>query len=158
MTAADIERVMEIWLNASLKSHAFIEPNYWRSHFEEVRDNFLPSSQTTIWLEKGIVAGFASLLDENYIGGIFVDPQMQNRGIGSALMLTLQQIHPILSLKVYAKNLRAVSFYRRHGFKILQSDIDRNTGEEELLMFWSLGYLSIDDPVSHSSKPAMHKF
>lgn len=153
MTAADIDRVMEIWLAATLKSHAFIDEAYWRRNLPAVRDKYLPRSNTILWEEKGQVAGFVSLLDKTYIGGIFVDPALQGKGIGSALILTLQQILPILSLRVYAKNLRAVGFYRRHGFKILMSEIDRNTGEEELLMYWSLGYLSINDPASHSSKP-----
>ena len=151
MTTADIDRVMEIWLAATLKSHSFIDENYWRRNQQMVREKYLLQSQTIVWEEKGQVVGFVSVLNKMYIGGIFVDPALQGKGIGSALMLTLQQIWPILSLHVYAKNLRAVGFYRRHGFKILQSEIDRNTGEEELLMYWSLGYLSINDPISRSS-------
>ena len=140
MTSEDIDRVMEIWLSATIKTHSFISEEYWQRNLAVVRDTYLPQSNTILW-------------EENGIGGIFVDPKLQGKGIGSALMLTLQQIWPILSLRVYAKNLRAVQFYRRHGFKILMSEIDKNTGEEELLMYWSLGYLSIDDPKSHSSKP-----
>lgn len=151
MTSADIERVMEIWLKATLKAHNFIAGDFWRQHFEEVRDIYLPASDTVLWVDKDVIAGFASVKSKGYIGAMFVDPAMQNKGIGSALMLTLQKNCPILSLRVYAKNLRAVAFYRRHGFKILLSEIDKLTGEEELLMYWSLGYLSIDDPRSHSS-------
>ena len=153
MTSEDIDRVMEIWLSATIKTHSFISEEYWQRNLAVVRDTYLPQSNTILWEENGQIAGFVSLLDKTYIGGIFVDPKLQGKGIGSALMLTLQQIWPILSLRVYAKNLRAVQFYRRHGFKILMSEIDKNTGEEELLMYWSLGYLSIDDPKSHSSKP-----
>lgn len=84
MTAADIDRVMEIWLAATLKSHAFIDEAYWRRNLQAVRDKYLPRSNTILWEEKGQVAGFVSLLDKTYIGGIFVDPALQGKGIGSA--------------------------------------------------------------------------
>ena len=49
MTAADIDRVMEIWLAATLKSHAFIDEAYWRRNLPAVRDKYLPRSNTILW-------------------------------------------------------------------------------------------------------------
>ena len=153
MRSDDIESVLEIWLAASLKTHSFISPEYWKRILPHVR-NKITQSNTIIWEENGRIVGFVSLWDKTFIGSIFVNPELQNKGIGSALILTLQQVWPILSVKVYAKNLRAVGFYRRHGFKIIMSEIDKDTGEEELLMYWSLGYLSINDARSHASMPS----
>lgn len=153
MQIEDINRVMEIWLTASIKSHGFISDKYWQNKLPSVQAQIQSQANTIVWEEKGKIVGFISLIDKSHIGGLYVDPLLQNRGIGSALILTMQQVWPILSVRVYAKNLRAVGFYRRHGFKIIMSEIDSNTGEEILLMYWSLGYLSINDPRAHSSKP-----
>jgi len=153
MQVEDINRIMEIWLAASIKSLSFISEKHWQNMFPAIKAKLQSQTNTIVWEEKGKIAGFISLIDKSHIGGLYVDPLLQNRGIGSALILTLQQVWPILSVRVYAKNLRAVGFYRRHGFKIILSEIDSNTGEEVLLMYWSLGYLSINDPQAHSSKP-----
>lgn len=153
MRVDDINRIMEIWLIASIKSHSFISKKYWHDKLLSVQNQIQTQANTIVWEEKNKIVGFISLIDKSHIAGLFVDPILQNKGIGSALILTLQQVWPILSVRVYAKNLRAVGFYRRHGFKIIMSEIDGNTGEEVLLMYWSLGYLSINDPRSHASKP-----
>ena len=153
MKVGDINRIMEIWLTATVKSHGFISEKYWESKFQFVKNQIETQTNIITWEEKNKIVGFISLIDKSHICCLSVDPIVQNKGIGSALILTMQQVWPILSVRVYAKNLRAVGFYRRHGFKIIMSEIDKNTGEEMLLMYWSLGYLSINDPRSHSSKP-----
>lgn len=153
MQVEDINRIMEIWLASTIKSHGFISEKYWQSKVPAIKVQIQSQANTIVWEEKGKIVGFISLIDKSHIGGLYVDPPLQNRGIGSALILTMQQVWPILSVRVYAKNLRAVGFYRRHGFKIIMSEIDAGTGEEVLLMYWSLGYLSINDPRAHSSKP-----
>lgn len=153
MQIEDINRIMEIWLEASIKSHGFINKKYWLAKVPAVQAQIQSQANTIVWEEKGKIVGFISLIDKSHICGLCVDNMLQCRGIGSALILTMKQVWPILSVRIYAKNLRAVGFYRRHGFKIIMSEIDINTGEEVLLMYWSLGYLSINDPRSHSSKP-----
>ncbi|MBQ8437018.1 MAG: N-acetyltransferase [Alphaproteobacteria bacterium] len=153
MRVDDIERIMEIWLATSVKSHGFISEKYWQNKFLSVKTQILTQANTIVWEEKNKIVGFISLTDKSHIGELCVDNMLQCKGIGSALILTLQQIRPILSVRIYAKNLRAVGFYRRHGFKIIMSEIDSYTGEEVLLMYWSLGYLTINDASSHSSKP-----
>ena len=153
MRVEDINRIMEIWLSASIKSHGFINEKYWLTKLPVIQAQIQSHANTIVWEEKEKIVGFISLIDKSHIVGLYVDTLLQNRGIGSALILTMQQVWPILSVRVYAKNLRAVGFYRRHGFKIIMSEIDGNTGEEVLLMYWSLGYLSINDPRAHSSKP-----
>ena len=45
-----------------------------------------------------------------------------------------------LQLKVYQKNVRAMSFYQREGFTIQSEEMDEFTGEKEYVMNWeSLG-------------------
>ena len=41
-----------------------------------------------------------------------------------------------LTLAVYRENRRAVEFYRRQGFELLEERVDEGTGQPELLMVW----------------------
>lgn len=42
-----------------------------------------------------------------------------------------------MSLSVYQKNTRAISFYQREQFVIRSENIDDSTNEKELIMTWS---------------------
>ncbi len=48
----------------------------------------------------------------------------------------VKKIKPKISLSVYQKNTKAVSFYKREHFVVLAESIDKNTDEKELLMLW----------------------
>ena len=61
--------------------------------------------------------------------GIFVDRKCRSCGIGKHLLEYVKQTHSTLSLGVYQKNKRAVSFYLREGFSILSEELDEATGE-----------------------------
>lgn len=41
-----------------------------------------------------------------------------------------------LLLSVYKENIRAVNFYLREGFTVLNEQTDENTGKPELSMNW----------------------
>ena len=45
-------------------------------------------------------------------------------------------MRPYFYLTVYAKNTRAVAFYRRHGLAEDGTRIESETGEQEILMSW----------------------
>ncbi len=48
----------------------------------------------------------------------------------------VKKIKPKISLSVYQKNTKAVSFYKREHFVVRAESIDKNTDEKELLMLW----------------------
>lgn len=62
--------------------------------------------------------------------------QAQSHGIGRQLLDYVKRQKNCLHLHVYCKNTRAVRFYQREHFHIRCEDIDRQTGEKELLMTW----------------------
>ncbi|BBI51597.1 hypothetical protein HORIV_40180 [Vreelandella olivaria] len=35
---ADMDQILDIWLSASVKAHAFIESAFWKSKVSEMRD------------------------------------------------------------------------------------------------------------------------
>ena len=83
------------------------------------------------------IQGFIGLNDE-YVEGIFVSDEMQSRGIGKMLLDYIKDKKDRLQLKVYQKNVRAMSFYQREGFTIQSESMDEFTGEKEYVMNWEL--------------------
>lgn len=48
-THADMELVLEIWLNASVKAHDFVSPDFWQSQLENMRSIYLPASDVYVY-------------------------------------------------------------------------------------------------------------
>ncbi len=41
---SDIDAILTVWLDASVKAHDFIEPSFWQSQLDNMRDVYLPNS------------------------------------------------------------------------------------------------------------------
>ena len=130
----DINRVADIWLKTNLKAHFFIPEQYWISNYEFVKE-LLPQTEVYVYEDDKMIQGFIGINDE-YIEGIFVSDEMQSRGIGKILLDYIKDKKDRLQLKVYQKNVRAMSFYQREGFTIQSEEMDEFTGEKEYVMNW----------------------
>ena len=132
----DIDRVADIWLKTNLKAHYFISNQYWKSNYELVKE-MMSQSEVYVYEDDKMIQGFIGVSDE-YIEGIFVSDEMQSRGIGKMLLDYIKDKKDRLQLKVYQKNVRAMSFYQREGFTIQSESMDEFTGEKEYVMNWEL--------------------
>lgn len=130
----ELDIVMKIWLETNIKAHDFINKSYWQGNYDMVKE-LLPTSTIFIYEESCMIQGFIGLV-ESYIAGIFINTTNQSKGIGKALLDYVKENHTELSLHVYKKNVRAVKFYLREDFMVLNEQIDENTGEVELVMNW----------------------
>ena len=130
----DINRVADIWLKTNLKAHFFIPEQYWISNYEFVKE-LLPQAEVYVYEDDKMIQGFIGVSDE-YIEGIFVSDEMQSRGIGKMLLDYIKDKKDKLQLKVYQKNVRAMSFYQREGFTIQSEEMDEFTREKEYVMNW----------------------
>lgn len=132
----DLIAVMQIWLSTNLKAHDFIPSKYWTDHYDLVKD-MLP--QAEIYVHEDDVTkqidGFIGLNDD-YIEGIFVEETAQSKGIGKQLLDFAKSMKSGMSLRVYQKNTRAISFYQRERFLIQSEDMDDSTNEKEFMMTW----------------------
>ena len=133
---ADINRVADIWLKTNLKAHYFIPEQYWTSNYELVKE-MMSQAEVYVYEDDKMIQGFIGVSDE-YIEGIFVSDEMQSRGIGKMLLDYIKDKKDRLQLKVYQKNVRAMSFYQREGFTIQSESMDEFTGEKEYVMNWEL--------------------
>lgn len=131
LTESDLEAVMRIWLNGNLQAHSFTAPDYWISNYNNVKA-LLPRANVYIYEHDGEVCGFIGL-DGTFIQGLFVDSAYRSQGIGKILLDYVKSSNSTLQLTVYERNKRAVSFYKREGFRQISSQIDKNTDESELI-------------------------
>lgn len=130
---ADMDQILDIWLSASVKAHAFIEPAFWESKVSEMRDVYLPASETFVFESGGQIAGFYSLY-ENTLAAVFVAPSLQGEGVGTALIEDAKSRRECLQLTVYRENDPSIHFYKKHGFISSGEQIDERTGHPELVM------------------------
>ena len=130
----DINRAADIWLKTNLKAHFFIPEQYWISNYEFVKEMLL-QAEVYVYEDDKMIQGFIGVSDE-YIEGIFVSDEMQSCGIGKMLLDYIKDKKDKLQLKVYQKNVRAMSFYQREGFTIQSEEMDEFTREKEYVMNW----------------------
>ena len=131
---ADINKVADIWLNTNIRAHSFIPAQYWKDNSELVKELLL-QAEVYVYEENLEIQGFIGLNGE-YIEGIFVSDEYQSQGIGARLLNYIKSNRVKLSLSVYQKNSRAISFYQREEFEIWCEDLDEATGEKEYVMMW----------------------
>lgn len=67
--------------------------------------------------DDGLIRGFL-LMDGTEISKLFIDPFFQSKGIGGELMeYAVAKLHAD-RLWALEKNVRAISFYQKHGFRL----------------------------------------
>lgn len=67
--------------------------------------------------DDGVIKGFVQM-SESKICKLYVDTFFQNQGIGSQLIQYVIREFNANSLWVLEKNIKAISFYQRHGFDL----------------------------------------
>lgn len=128
--------MIKIWLEASIKAHDFVNSEFWESKVKDIREIYIPASETFVYEENETIKGFFSLY-KNTLTAIFISPPYQGAGIGMALMKKAKEIRSKLELTVYKQNYKSVEFYKKCGFVAEREQIDEQTGHPELLMTFS---------------------
>lgn len=128
-----LEEVMKIWLETNRDAHDFIPKEYWIKNYDLVKE-MLKEVDVYIFEEKEIVKGFVGVVEDNYIGGIFVKKEYQREGIGQKLIDFCKAKYPYLTLHVFTKNKNAINFYYKNDFVVLEELINEDTKESEYAM------------------------
>ena len=63
--------LLELWLESTIHAHPFIAESYWHDSLAIVRDVYLPSAQTWVWEQDGVLKGFISVMESRFIGALF---------------------------------------------------------------------------------------
>ncbi|ELC8442262.1 N-acetyltransferase [Clostridium perfringens] len=125
---------MRIWLESTVKAHDFIEKEYWEKNYNVVREVYIPMAETFVYYEDKKIKGFISIIDNEFIGALFVDVQNQGLGIGGKLLDYVNAKYKNVNLAVYKMNEKAVEFYKNNGFKIIKEQENEDSGFVEYIM------------------------
>ncbi|PSL19581.1 putative acetyltransferase [Shimia abyssi] len=105
----------DIWYSASKVAHHFLGEDKLHEHRSLVAELYLPQAETWVACLDGTPVGFVGLMN-NFVGGLFVSPEAQGKGVGQALIAYCLELKGGLNLDVYALNVRTYEFYNRLGF------------------------------------------
>ncbi|PHM60236.1 N-acetyltransferase [Xenorhabdus ishibashii] len=132
-TKADMDTVLSIWLEASIKAHGFVGAEFWQSQVKNMRNIYIPTSEVYVYVQNSNIVGFYAL-HENNLAAVFVSPDKQGQGIGKALVDDAKNRRTELTLSVYRQNQASYEFYLSQGFYVVSEEIDEHTGCQEYFM------------------------
>ncbi|WFD11874.1 N-acetyltransferase [Tepidibacter hydrothermalis] len=130
----EINKVMDIWKESTIKAHNFIDKEYWENNYDDVKNIYIPISDTFVYDNGENIKGFISIINNEFIGALFVDVNYQGLGIGSKLIDYVIKKYEKLNLAVYKENEKAVKFYANKGFKIIKEQKNEDSGFKEYIM------------------------
>jgi ribosomal protein S18 acetylase RimI-like enzyme len=127
----DTEGVGDVFL-AALAGMTYLPDLYTDAETRTfIRDVLLPNNEVWVAEQGGRVVGFAGL-GEDVLRHLWVEPEAQNRGVGTALLALAKERRPSgLQLSVFQKNVGARRFYERHGFTLAELTDGRDNEERE---------------------------
>jgi [ribosomal protein S18]-alanine N-acetyltransferase len=147
MTEGDLDRVY------SLEQDLFSMPWSRTSFLFEVNDS--RTSCPIAVIDDGVLVGYAVgwfVADELHIGNVAVARPSQGSGLGKVLVEYLlkqaaERAVAYATLEVRVSNVRAISLYRRYGFKgiAVRKRYYADNGEDALVMMAEIGRTSEPD-------------
>ena len=137
---ADLDATVRLWHRtwaATFPTLAHPWPfDVWRERF--VSDLLATTSVWVVEIEDQIVGFMALAVERGHLAQMFVDPDWQGRGIGTALMTLAKGTSPGgLTLHTLVRNLPARAFYERHGFVAGREGVNDVNGQPNVEYRWS---------------------
>jgi len=130
-TPNDAQAILDIWYQASTLAHPFLDDAFVEFLKTAMRDMYIPDSETWVYEENNTILGFISMMD-NEIGGLFVLPNNQGKGIGTQLVNFIKPFHTTLEVEVFDKNSIGRGFYDKYGFKQISQYFHPESNQEVL--------------------------
>ncbi|HRK23305.1 MAG TPA: GNAT family N-acetyltransferase [Fimbriimonadaceae bacterium] len=128
----DAAEIARVFIAAPTTNLAFLN---WEYPFEEIRALFanhvLPHGSVFVCEVNAELVGFIAWKDEE-IDHLYVHPDHQGKGLGSALLMEVFAESPKrLELWVFQRNLPAIRFYGKHGFRLAYETDGKDNMEKE---------------------------
>lgn len=131
-----LDEVMKIWIDTNIDAHNFIPKEYWLNNFDLVKQ-MLPTADIYVFDENNIIKGFIGIMEQSYIAGLFVKKEYQGEGIGKKLIEYCKSKYEKLELDVFVKNEKALNFYYKNNFIVMDKKINEETKELEYTMLFN---------------------
>ena len=127
----DLEQIMKVWFDSSTLAHPFLNSEFAEKVKSDMRNIYIPNSETWVYENDSKVVGFISMIGEE-IGGLFVLPKCHSEGIGTKLVSFVSEFHDKLEVEVFKKNKIGRSFYDKYGFTLMKEFTHEQSGEKVL--------------------------
>lgn len=127
----DLDQILNIWNESSSMAHPFLKATFVQKVKEDMRNIYIPDSDTWVFENDKEVIGFISMIG-NEIGGLFVVPESHGSGVGTKMLDFISKKHELLEVEVFEKNNIGRSFYKKQGFN-LDSKYDHTESGETVL-------------------------
>lgn len=132
----DIDLVIDIWELSSKNAHPFLKDEFVEKVKNDMREIYLPNSETWVFEEDNTIIGFISMIGIE-IGGLFVSPNNFSRGTGTKLVDFISEIHDTVEVEVFKKNRIGRAFYKKYGFRLIKEYIHEETNNVLLRLRYS---------------------
>ena len=126
----DLEKILELQYlayqsEAKLFGNMDIPP--LKQTIEEVYDEFHKGIILKAVDEEGLIIGSVRAYQENgtvYIGKLMVHPKMQKKGIGTKLLLEIENVYPNQRYELFTstKSINNIRLYEKLGYKTFKEE------------------------------------
>lgn len=137
MNNSEAYEILDLWMRSLTHGNSFIENDFWQKHYDIAKEKYFNEKDNFVYTTDGKITGFICVDSENSVQGVFVDPDYENKGIGTALMDYIKESYNMLHMCVYMKNRRALKFANYHGFLIDGATRDPIDNEIQYTMIWN---------------------
>ncbi len=125
--------VISLWEESSRIAHPFISEIKRQQEKNEIENYLTEVANSYLYWNNEELCGFISMINET-IGGLFIKPCYQGKGIGRALIDYVSKDFESLSVEVFKKNKGAIEFYRKCGFLEKSDFVTEAYGEVLVVM------------------------
>lgn len=131
----DNDEIINVWYEASSLAHPFLDADFVEKAKKDLSDIYIPNTETWVYEDNHAVIGFISMLG-NEIGGLFVLPNYQLKGIGTQLVNFIKELYGELEVEVFEKNVIGSAFYKKYGFVQIKSYYHTESKNEVLRLHY----------------------
>ena len=129
----DTDALIEILDKAESLAHPFLSDEVKNQVRKDMRNVYLPNAETWVLEKDSDPIGFIATIGAE-IGGLFLDPAEQGKGLGRQMVDYIVAIKGPLTVEVFKENKIGLPFYERYGFVITGEGAFDVSGDETFKM------------------------
>lgn len=129
----DTDALIKIWDNAEALAHPFLSAEVRDQVRKDMRNMYLPNTETWVLEKEGAPVGFIAMIGKE-IGGLFLDPSQQGKGLGRQMVDYMVSLKGPLTVEVFKDNKIGLPFYKRYGFEVVGEGAFDASGDETFKM------------------------
>ena len=122
----EIDAIIRLWHVTKRVAYPYLPLEQSRTLADDTRffrEVILPRSGVWVAEGGGTLLGFMAL-EGSYVDRLYIHPEHQRRGVGTALMQKAMELSPSgLQLHTHVKNTQACAFYEQHGFRAVKHSV-----------------------------------